>query len=159
MKKLSLIHILMALILFQFTSCMGSRPAANEDGLYVIRENMFISQIDHIFMNQRDYLGSSIKLEGNFVHNNLNGADWYFVLRNAPGCCGDDGEVGFIVTWNPESLNGPSGEERSLYPAPDEWVEATGELRSFRSPGISIIYLALSELNVLETRGADFVLR
>ena len=160
MKKLNKLFFLVSITSFLLvnTSCTESR-SRNDDGVYVIGERMFISQVDHIFLNHRQYLGRSIKLEGFFSHDTWNNANWYSVLRNAPGCCGDDGEVGFIVTWNPDSLNVPNGNERYLYPAQNVWVEATGDLREYRSQSISFLYLELSELNILDRRGADFVSR
>ena len=151
MKKLIFVSILFALFI------MGCSEKADDSGIVEIRENMFITQINDINLNYRSYLGRTIKLEGFFKHNFWEEYNWFYVIRNAPGCCGDDGEVGFEVSWNADYLN-PEAEQRG-YPNPDEWVEAIGELKSYNFLGTNHIYLALSELNVLETRGAEFVTR
>ena len=142
---------------FLFSAC--TRLDNDADSILEIRELMFISQIDEINLNYRNYLGRTIRLEGIFSQEHSMGRDWYYVLRNTPGCCGDDGQTGFIVTWDQGGLNSPRQSDSSRYPAPDEWVEAIGELRHYNAPGLSFLYLALTDLNVLETRGLRFVFR
>ena len=155
MKKFtSILFIIFLLVLF-VTGCNRNNEEANN--VYEIRENMFITQIDDINLNFREYLGRTIKLEGLFKHTHWEDNNWYFVFRNAPGCCGDDGEVGFEVSWSPDYFE-PDPEQRG-FPNANEWVEAIGELRSYDFLGISFLYIALSELNVLEARGLEFVTR
>ena len=128
------------------------------NSVYEIGENMFITQIDDINLNYREYLGRTIKLEGLFMQNHWAGVDSYYVIRNAPGCCGDDGEVGFQVSWE-TPYEEDAGDDKRTYPKTSDWVEAQGELKSYERSGIIFVYIALSELNVLEKRGAEFVNR
>ena len=151
MKKLIFVSILFALF---FIGCVEE---TDDSGIVVIRENMFITQINEINLNYRNYLGRTIKLEGIFKHNFWEDNNWFYVIRNAPGCCGDDGQVGLEVSWNADYLN-PEAEQRG-YPNANEWVEVIGELKSYTFLGTNYIYLALSGINVLETRGAEFVTR
>ncbi|MDR0451936.1 MAG: hypothetical protein LBH15_02720, partial [Treponema sp.] len=74
-------------------------------------------------------------------------AAYCFVLRYGPGCCGFDGNAGFEVAWD----------EAGPYPAEDDWVEAVGVLTSYEEDGYPYLYLALSSLQVLNERGAEFV--
>jgi hypothetical protein len=123
----------------------------NKAGAVVeIREKLFIAQTNEIYLNPEEYLGRTIKLEGLFKSEEYPGygRTYCFVLRYGPGCCGNDGNAGFEVAW--------PGESRPL-PAIDEWVEAVGTLASYEEEGYPYLYLALSSLNVLETRGAEFV--
>ena len=127
--------------------------------VYEIKENMFITQINDIILNYNDYLGKTIKFEGIFRCNIWEGDYTNYVARDAPGCCGNDGEAGFIVTWNPSYQGTDDGSNQGAYPQKDDWVEVLGELKICKKPDMSFLYIALSELNVLEKRGAEFVSR
>jgi zinc transport system ATP-binding protein len=126
----------------------------NSDNTIVeIKEKMFIAQTNDIYLNAEDYLGKTIKLEGLFKKEQYDGTDaaYCFVLRYGPGCCGNDGNAGFEVAWDKEISAGNS------YPNIDDWVEATGELKYYEEDGYPYLYIALSSLNVLDKRGAEYV--
>jgi uncharacterized membrane protein YcgQ (UPF0703/DUF1980 family) len=112
-----------------------------------IKEKLFIAQTNDIYLNPEDYLGKGIKLEGLFKREGYTGTEYCFVIRYGPGCCGVDGNAGFEVAWD----------GRGEYPQVDDWVEATGVLKTYDEDGYPYLYIALSSLNVLETRGAEFV--
>ena len=135
-----------------------SRPSASS-GIVELRENMFITQFNDINLNQKDYLGKTIKLEGMFKKLSWNDNTYSFVYRRAPGCCGDDGEVGFEVSWDENYAGISQGDDGRTYPVLNEWVEATGTLKSYNNSGYPFLFIALSDLNVLEKRGAEFVSR
>jgi zinc transport system permease protein len=120
----------------------------------VIREKMFIAQVNDVYLNSEDYIGKKIKLEGIFMDMYSGGLRYCFVIRNGPGCCGSDGQVGFEVAWNPP---GQFSLERREYPKKNAWVEVQGVLSEYEESGTSFLYLALTDLNVLEKRGAEFV--
>lgn len=121
-------------------------PAAED--VIEIREKLFIAQINDIYYNANDYIGKAIKLEGVFLSTNyIDGEKFQTVVRYGPGCCGDDGNVGFEVTWDKE------------YPNPGDWVEAIGVLERYEEFGSTYLRLALSSLNVLSTRGTEYVLQ
>jgi zinc transport system permease protein len=115
-----------------------------------IKEKMFIAQVNDVYLNPEDYLGKTIKLEGIFTLDQYEGYEnpYCFVIRYGPGCCGNDGNAGFEVAWDTQ--------EKS-YPEADAWVEATGMLSSYEEDGYPYLYLSLASLNVLDTRGAEFV--
>ena len=121
----------------------------------VIREKMFIAQVNDVYLNRNDYMGKTIKLEGLFLYGEAGGREYCYVIRNGPGCCGDDGQVGFEVSWLPpgEASEG----DRVAYPKTYDWVEAQGVLEKYEDFGQNFLYLALSDLKVLEKRGAEFV--
>jgi uncharacterized membrane protein YcgQ (UPF0703/DUF1980 family) len=108
---------------------------------------MFLAQTNDVYLNPEDYMGKTIKLEGLFksAHYGENEPPYCFVLRYGPGCCGSDGNAGFEVAWN------------KPYPNSDDWVEAAGILKTYEEDGYPYLYLALSELNVLDKRGAEYV--
>ncbi|MDR2618132.1 MAG: hypothetical protein LBC62_04595 [Treponema sp.] len=126
------------------------RPAETPGMIIEIREKMFIAQTNDVYLNPEDYLGKTIKLEGLFKQEQGIEADYCFVIRYGPGCCGYDGNAGFEVAWD---TNQPD----SLYPSVDDWVEAVGVLKSYEEEGYSYLYLALSSLEVKTQRGAEFV--
>jgi len=117
-----------------------------------IKEKMFISQVNDVYLNKEDYLGKTIKLEGLFKIGQADDKSYCFVLRYGPGCCGYDGNVGFEVSWDKE--------KEKPYPGEDSWVEATGELKMYEEDGYNeFLYLDLVSLNVLNKRGQETVMQ
>jgi uncharacterized membrane protein YcgQ (UPF0703/DUF1980 family) len=152
MRKNKLIIAVITAIAASFVtlSCFGTKKAEVTDNKVVeINEKMFVAQVNDVYLNAKDYLGKTIKLEGIFKseQNNEKEEPYRFVLRYGLGCCGDDGNVGFEVTW--------SKEKEKPYPSVDEWVEAIGVLKVGEKA--NYLYLDLASLNVLETRGREIV--
>lgn len=116
-----------------------------------IGEKMFIAQTNDIYLNTEDYLGKTIRLEGLFRTQSYTDMSktYCFVLRNGPGCCGNDGSAGFEVAW-------PEGSSRP-YPNEDDWVEARGKLKYYDEDGYPYLYIALDSLKIKDERGAEFV--
>lgn len=113
-----------------------------------IKEKMFISQTNDIYLNAQDYLGKTIRYEGIYKTYSWEGEStvYQYVIRYGPGCCGNDGEAGFQVIWEGE------------HPAEDDWVEAVGVLEEHEDEdGWRFLWLKLTSLTVLEKRGAEFV--
>ena len=135
------------------------KPASLAGGTVEIKETMFITQINDINLNWKSYLGKPIKLEGMFRHLSWNGNDSYHVYRRTPGCCGDDGEIGFELSWQKDYEGSQTGPDEHVYPAKDDWVEVQGVLGKYEKSGFPFLYLALSEINVLDKRGLEFVAR
>jgi len=135
---------------FSVISC--ARAKAESADTVEIREKMFVSQVNDVYLNTDDYLGKTIKLEGLFKQDQGYEKLYCFVLRYGPGCCGTDGNVGFEVAW--------ANEQAHPYPAVDSWVEATGVLKTYEEDGYAqYLYLDLSSLNVLSKRGAETVIQ
>jgi uncharacterized membrane protein YcgQ (UPF0703/DUF1980 family) len=124
---------------------------APDKGVVVIREKMFATQINDVYLNAEDYLGKTIKLEGIFKSEQYteNGEQYCFVVRyGTGGCCGADANIGFEVAW--------AKEKTQAYPSAESWVEAIGELRVDEEAG-KYLYLDLASLNVLNKRGKETV--
>ena len=122
----------------------------SKKGVIEIKEKMFISQVNDVYLNAEDYLGKTIKLEGLFKVEQGYDKSYCFVLRYGPGCCGYDGNVGFEVAWD--------NEKKKPYPRENAWVEATGELKTYEEDGYNkFLYLDLISLNVLSKRGSETV--
>jgi uncharacterized membrane protein YcgQ (UPF0703/DUF1980 family) len=127
----------------------GEALFAPDGEVFEIREKMFVSQINDIYLNAEDYLGRVLRYEGIFKEDVYPEWDavYYYVVRYGPGCCGTDSNPGFEVIW----------EEGGEYPAQDEWVEATGVLEAYEEEGYEYLRLRLSSLEVMEARGAEYV--
>jgi len=110
-----------------------------------IKEKMFLSQINDIYLNIDDYLGKTIKLEGIFTINKWKDKTYCSVFRYSPGCCGADGTIGFLVAWDNE------------YPDNDDWVEAIGILETYEENNHNQLRLKLLSLKPLLISGAKFV--
>ncbi|MDR1250382.1 MAG: metal ABC transporter permease, partial [Treponema sp.] len=130
---------------------VSTLPEADRGETVEIREKMFIAQVNDVYLNPEDYLGRTIKLEGLFKSEQYGEQPYCFVIRYGPGCCGNDGNSGFEIAWD----NQDSADKR--YPDIDDWVEATGVLQTYEEDGYPYLYLALSSLDVLDNRGAEFV--
>ena len=152
--------ILLVIGMCLLTGCSKNDPAALDsvsvavvealpaEDTIEIREKLFIAQTNDIYYNADEYIGKTIKLEGIFVSENyLGGEEYRTVIRYGPGCCGDDGNVGFEVKWDKE------------YPNPGDWVEVVGVLERYEEFENTYLRLALSSLNVLPTRGTEYVLQ
>jgi len=136
------------------SALVSREPLASEKGVIEIKEKMFISQVNDVYLNPEDYLGKTIKLEGLFKMEQGYDKSYCFVLRYGPGCCGYDGNVGFEVLWNKDN------EKKKPYPGEDAWVEATGELKTYKENGYNeFLYLDLISLNVLNKRGQETVMQ
>ncbi len=92
--------------------------------------------------------GKTIRWEGIYTEStNLQTDESYkFVIRYGPGCCGNDGVAGFEILYDGEST-----------PNPDDWVEAVGKIEMIEENGAEYVAIRLSELNVLDERGQEFV--
>jgi len=133
------------------TSEENVRQTSTKD-VIEIKEKMFISQVNDVYLNKDEYLGKKIKLEGIFLTEQGNDKSYCFVLRYGPGCCGYDGNVGFEVAWD-------KGKNKQ-YPVNNSWVEATGELKTYEEDGYTdYLYLDLVSLNVLNNRGKETVIQ
>jgi uncharacterized membrane protein YcgQ (UPF0703/DUF1980 family) len=126
-------------------------PSEKSIGFIEIKEKMFIAQTNDVYLNAEDYLGKTIKLEGLFKYEQYGNANYCFVLRYGPGCCGSDGNAGFEVAWNKAA--------NKTYPAADEWVEAIGVLKTYKENDNPYLYLDLTSLTVMDTRGREFVMQ
>ena len=146
--------VIIAITVFFLTGCNRTKTEennVNETRVLEIRERMFMTQVDDIYLNSNNFLGRTIKLEGIFLEEELDRI-YQFVFRYAPGgCCGTDGRVGFMVKW-PEN----SGKS---FPANNSWVEAIGVLKSGRDSSGRYLYLELNNLYVSNNRGLEFVER
>jgi len=123
----------------------------------IIGDKLFIGQVNDVYRNRNDYLGKTIRIEGMFMSAESGGKEYCYVFRKGPGCCGDDGQVGFEVYWNPPDSDQVPGNAKKAYPKRNDWVEAQGELKRYSENGANYLYLALSYLEVMEERGVEFV--
>ena len=155
MKK-ALILIILTLILPVFISgCADESLEANtatEERLAVdveIRERLFMTQVFDISNNFEHYIGRTVRYEGIFEKF---GYEQVFaaVFRYGPGCCGDDGVIGFTVAWEDGSTD---------FPENGEWVEVVGTFGVLEIEGFLFRCVYLTSITVLDVRGAEFVMQ
>jgi zinc transport system permease protein len=127
------------------------KPEAPKGPVIEIKEKMFIAQTNDVYLNAEDYMGKTLRLQGLFKREQSDYGSYCFVIRYGPGCCGNDGNAGFEVAWEPRN------KALVKYPAEDDWVEATGVLSSYEEDGYPYLYLALTDLKVMDKRGAEYV--
>jgi uncharacterized membrane protein YcgQ (UPF0703/DUF1980 family) len=130
----------------KFNAALGTKRSGK---VVEIQEKMFATQVNDVYLNTRDYLGKTIKLEGIFKCEQDNEKSYCYVVRYGfGGCCGTDANIGFGVAW--------AQEKAESYPSAESWVEAIGVLKIDKAAGNSL-YLDLSSLSVLSRRGAEIV--
>lgn len=110
-----------------------------------ITDNFFIQQTNDIYLNLKDYLGKTIKMEG-LIYNyeDSNGDICYAVVRNTPGCCGSDGLAGLDIRYD------------GKYPKVNTWVEVVGTLGKDTVFGDEIPAIKVTSLTEKEV-GTTFV--
>ncbi len=129
-KKILMILLLLifiALIIFAFFKIKEKSAEKNnindkvqenretsKDEIIEIKDEYFISATNDIYYNLDSYLGKTIKMQGLIYEYDLDGKKCYAVVRNSPGCCGNDGLAGLDIKY-----------EGKYYPN-NTWVEIIG---------------------------------
>lgn len=93
----------------------GTKSSTEASELIEITDNYFIEQTNDIYINLEDYIGKRVKFEGLvYSYEDEKGNTLYAVVRNTPGCCGNDGLAGIDVRYD------------KTYPKEKTWVEVEG---------------------------------
>lgn len=87
-----------------------------------IKDEYFISMTNDFYYNLDSYVGKTIKMQGLVYEYNINGKKCYAVVRNAPGCCGNDGLAGLDIKYDGNC------------PPPNTWVEIVGVVKKEERP-------------------------
>ena len=119
----------------------SSKANEKEDDVIEIKDKMFMTQVNDIYINMKNYKGKKIKLEG-FIYKIQ---DFDFIMRRTPGCCGNDGIIGLEIKWNGEIPNA------------DAWVSAQGVLEILDEGYGEQPVLNLTFLEEKQERGIEFV--
>ena len=110
-----------------------------------IGEKLFLTQVNDIYANINKYFDKTIKYEGIFLSDDYEGTTYYYVIRYGPGCCGNDGDVGFEVVWD------------GKIPPEKAWVQVSGKLETYVEDDAEYVHLRLSDMTQIETRGKENV--
>lgn len=102
-----------------------------------ITDNYFIAQTNDVYINYDDYDGKIVRIEGYFYvyQDYKTGQNYYAIVRNSPGCCGNDGLAGLDIKYNGE------------YPAEKTWIKVIGKISKYSEtdPTPVIIVSSLEE--------------
>ncbi|MBQ9657964.1 MAG: hypothetical protein IJV31_04255 [Clostridia bacterium] len=122
-----------------------TQTSNNSNNIIEITDNYFIQQTNDIYFNLNDYIGKTIKMQG-LVYSYDVGDEQrcYAVVRNTPGCCGNDGLAGVDIRYNGE------------YPEENTWVEVVGVVREDTVLGEVIPAIEVTSIEKKET-GTTFV--
>ncbi len=145
MKKL----IVMLLAIFCAAALLaGCGDSASASGDVVeIGEKLFIQQCNDLYANPDDYEDKLVKIEGLCDVWEQDGETHYAVYRRTPGCCGDDGVMGFYLYYEGETE-----------PQMGDWIAVTAKVKAGKdASGYTTVELVASEVTVTEERGAEFV--
>ncbi len=129
------------------SGCGHSASAASAGGVVEIGEKLFIQQCNDLYANPGDYEDKLVRIEGLCDVWEQDGETHYAVYRRTPGCCGDDGVMGFYIDYD--------GEAR---PQLGDWIAVTAKVKSGKDEsGYTTVELVASEVTVTEERGAEYV--
>lgn len=155
-KKILMIGILIIFIgIIVFATINVSKKAtqtadnnknADTENVMEITDNYFIEQTNDIFYNTDDYIDKTIKIAGLiYTYEDYNsGETYYAVVRNTPGCCGNDGLAGLDIRYDGE------------YPEENTWVEIVGTIKTDVVAGEEIPAVQVTSIQETE-EGTTFV--
>lgn len=119
------------------TSEKNDSTGANSKIDVDITDNYFIAQTNDVYINYDEYEGKTVRMEGYFYvyQDNSSGENYYAVVRNSPGCCGNDGLAGLDIKYEGE------------YPAQNTWIQVIGKISKYseKDPTPVIIVSSLKE--------------
>ena len=121
------------------------KAKADTSNMIEITDNFFIEQTNDLYLNLNDYIGKTIKIEGLiYFYDDSNGDICYAVVRNTPGCCGNDGLAGLDIRYDED------------YPEENTWVEVIGVVGTDTTYGSKIPAIQVSSMTIKE-EGTTFV--
>lgn len=110
----------------------------------VITDNYFIQSTNDVYLNLDTYIGKTIKMEGLiYEYSDNSGAEHVAVVRNSPGCCGNDGLAGLDIEYN---------ERKSV----GTWVEVFGKIKETNIDNQRVPIIEVSSM-VQKEAGKTFV--
>ena len=117
----------------------------DSNNILEIKDNFFIEQTNDIYLNYKDYVGKTVKMEGLvYSYQDDNGDTCYAVVRNTPGCCGNDGLAGLDIRYDKD------------YPKVNTWIEVVGVIGTDTMYGETIPAIQVSTMEEKE-QGTTFV--
>ncbi|MDR1569403.1 MAG: hypothetical protein LBS72_02805 [Oscillospiraceae bacterium] len=124
----------------------GSAKTVSE--VLEITEKLFIAQCNDIYINQNDFIGKTVRIEGMYdEYSDVDGNLYRAVVRNGPGCCGNDGVAGFEFTTN-------AAIDCNL----SDWISVEGVITPVTySDGYSTVIIGDASVVVKTERGSEFV--
>lgn len=87
---------------------------ASENEIIEIKDEYFIGATNDMYYNVDNYVGKTIKMQGLLYAYDVGGETCYAVVRNSPGCCGNDGLAGLDIKYDGKC------------PPENTWVEIVG---------------------------------
>ncbi|MBQ6380245.1 MAG: hypothetical protein IJJ41_01405 [Clostridia bacterium] len=171
MKKILCI-LLAAVMMLGFVGCGSSKkeaetttaPAVAKADI-VFKEATYVTLINDVYNNPNNYLGKVIQIDGMFTSEDFTsqgGKIYYYVYRQGPGCCGNDGSMcGFEFTSADGTYPDYVPKEGDA-PAAHPWIKVVGTLEQYyedqNGQQTGPFYtLKNATYEVMTTRGAEVV--
>ena len=118
----------------------GNTPSSSQAALpksepdITFKEQTYVTLINDVYNNPDNYLGKTIQIDGMYTLEDFttqSGKKYYYVYRQGPGCCGNDGSMcGFEFTTADgkyPSYVPKSGDANNAHP----WIKVTGVLEQY----------------------------
>lgn len=165
--------ILSVLLCLTFVFCLASCSSKKDEKTeattaavvvkpdLVFQEATYVTLINDVYNNPDNYLGKVIQIDGMYTYEDFTqngGKVYYYVYRQGPGCCGNDGSMcGFEFTsadgTYPDYVR-KDGDDFAAHP----WIKVTGTLSSYMEGDKGPYYtLKDATYEVMTTRGKEVV--
>lgn len=174
MKKIISL-ILASVLVLSFVGCSKKTSAVNnstskttaseeQKADIVFKDATYVTYINDIYANGDKYIGKTIEIDGMYTYQdstNQAGKRYYYVYRQGPGCCGNDGSMcGFEFTVA-EGVSYPdyspkNGDANKSHP----WIKVTGKLERYYEGSEGPYYtLSNSKIEIMpdSERGKEIV--
>lgn len=142
-----LIILGVVVVIINNKSIESSNKTATVDtnNMIEIKDNYFIEQTNDVYYNLDEYIGKTMKIAGFvYAYEDDNGDICHAVVRNTPGCCGNDGLAGLDIRYDGD------------YPEEGTWVEVVGVMGTDTVYGDTIPAIQVVSIEETET-GVTFV--
>ena len=139
-----------------------SQPAAEQAKADIVfKENTYVTLINDVYNNPGNYLGKVVQIDGMFTSEDFRaqgGNIYYYVYRQGPGCCGNDGSMcGFefkTIDGTYPDYTPKSGDDNAAHP----WIQVIGTLEQYYEGETGPYYtLNNATYQVMSTRGSEIV--
>ena len=164
MIKKILCVALALVMLFGFAACGSKKeePVKQETKADIVfKEANYVTLINDVYNNPDNYIGKTVQIDGMFTsedYTSNGGKIYYYVYRQGPGCCGNDGSMcgfefsskdGTYPDYTPKS-----GDDNAAHP----WIKVFGTLEQYYEGETGPYYtLKDATYEVMTTRGAEIV--
>ncbi|HPF53403.1 MAG TPA: hypothetical protein P5116_02330 [Eubacteriales bacterium] len=142
MKRLAIVLLCLCLL------CVGCGKSDDGQVELDVTEDLYVTTVNAVYNDYQTYVGERVRIEGVYGVVDTGSAQYHWVYRQGPGCCGTDGAMcGFEFTYNGET------------PEINDWIQVIGILESYKEDGSVYLSIKAESVTVMDVRGLEIVSR